>query len=343
MTKKTRASRSKTVAPDSSESAAPPTGAEPAAGEQQRLQKVLAAAGIGSRRKCEELILSGRVEVDRQVVTHLGAKADPAHQEIRLDGVALPRPKLVHYLVHKPTGVVSTNYDPAGRTRVVDLVPKRDERLFAVGRLDMSSEGLILVTNDGELANRLTHPRYGVAKIYQVEVAGDIQRADLDTLHKGVHLAEGFAHVESARVLTRFGKSTLVEIVLKEGRNREIRRLLARGGHKVLRLKRIALGPVRLGELPSGDWRPIEPGELRALRQAAAGRAPRMRKKRPRKAAAPKRASAPRAPQPTVIGGDPESERRPKVRDRGPKIGASGTKIRRPRAGQPKQKAKRRP
>lgn len=342
MTSPPRRSRSKNPTPDSAELPAGEDAAAPAAGHEQRLQKVLAAAGIGSRRKCEELIQSGRVEVDRQVVTHLGAKADPARQEIRLDGVLLPRPKRVHYLVHKPVGVVSTNYDQAGRPRVVDLVPKRDERLFAVGRLDMSSEGLILVTNDGDLANRLTHPRYGVAKTYQVEVAGAIERADLDALCKGVHLAEGFAHVESARILTRFQKSTLLEIVLKEGRNREIRRLLARSGHKVLRLKRVALGPLRLGELPSGDWRPIESGELRALRQAAAGRAPRPRRARARKAApARKRAKPAETRLPTIIGGDPESKP-PAKRGQG-KPAERGAKLLRARHGKPKHKPKRRP
>jgi 23S rRNA pseudouridine2605 synthase len=190
---------------------------------------------------------------------------------------------------------------------VIDLLPMRDERLFAVGRLDMSSEGLILVTNDGELANRLTHPRYGVEKTYHVEVAGQIERADLEAMKKGVHLAEGFAHVENAQVRAKYKQSTLLEIVLKEGRNREIRRLLARQGHKALRLKRIALGPLRLGELPSGDWRPITSGELRDLRQAASGRAAPFRRKRgPRKPATPRVAQSKTAKPrlPTVIGGD---------------------------------------
>ncbi len=196
--KRTRVSRADVPLKQAGPSSTTSRANGPNSSDEQRLQKVLAAAGIGSRRKCEELILTGRVEVDRQVVTQLGAKADPARQEIRLDGLPLPRPRLVHYLVHKPVGVVSTNYDQSGRPRVIDLLPLRDERLFAVGRLDMSSEGLILVTNDGELANRLTHPRYGVEKTYQVEVAGQIERADLEAMQKGVHLAEGYAHVESA-------------------------------------------------------------------------------------------------------------------------------------------------
>jgi 23S rRNA pseudouridine2605 synthase len=236
-----------------------------------RLQKVLASAGLGSRRQCEELILSGRVEVDRKVVTALGTKADPQRQEIRVDGVPLPRPRLVYFMVNKPPGVVSTNHDPSGRPRVIDLVDYSG-RLFAVGRLDMSSEGLILVTNDGELANQLTHPRYGVTKTYQVEVAGTLERSDLEKLRKGVHLSEGFAKVVSAKVVRQYKQSTLVEIILNEGRNREIRRILARVGHKVLRLTRIAVGPVRLGSLPTGAVRRLMPDEIRALqREGAAG------------------------------------------------------------------------
>ena len=223
-----------------------------------RLQKILAAAGVGSRRQCEEVILEGRVEVDRKVVSQLGAKADPFRQEIRLDGNLLAKPKRVYYLVHKPPGVLSTNRDPAGRPRVVDLLAPRGERLFTVGRLDMSSEGLILATNDGELANLLTHPRYGVEKTYHVEVAGAIDRAELTRLEEGMYLAEGFARVVGARIKSRFKKSTLLEITLDEGRNREIRRLLARTGHKVMRLRRIALGPLRLGEVPSGAYRPAD-------------------------------------------------------------------------------------
>ena len=129
----------------------------------ERLQKVLAAAGLGSRRQCEELITTGRVEIDRVVVTELGTRVDPLRQQVRVDGMPLARPKLVYYAVNKPVGVLCTNRDPSGRPRVVDLVPGRDARLFTIGRLDLHSEGLILVTNDGELANRLTHPRYGVS------------------------------------------------------------------------------------------------------------------------------------------------------------------------------------
>jgi len=235
---------------------------------QQRLQKVLAAAGLGSRRQCETLIEEGRVEVDAQVVTRLGTKVDLAGQEIRVDGETLPKPRHVYYAVHKPKGVVSTSRDPAGRPRVIDLVPQRAGRLFNVGRLDRASEGLILVTNDGDLANRLTHPRYGVEKTYHVEVAGRPDRVVLAKLKRGVRLAEGFAQVVRVRIKRHRKQSTVLEMVLDEGRNREIRRLLARVGHKVLRLTRVAVGPVRLGDLPPGSYRELTRTERKALRRS---------------------------------------------------------------------------
>jgi 23S rRNA pseudouridine2605 synthase len=234
----------------------------------QRLQKVLAAAGVGSRRQCEELITAGRVEVDRRVVTELGTKVDPSREEIRLDGLPLPRSKPVYYAVNKPPGVVSTNRDPSGRPRVVDLVPAPGGlRLFTIGRLDLSSEGLILVTNDGELANLLAHPRYGVKKTYRVQVAGRPTQEVLARLRRGVRLAGGLARVDQVRMKSRQKESTILEMVLREGRNREIRRVLARVGHKVLRLARIAVGPVRLGSLPPGACRKLTSKELQALRR----------------------------------------------------------------------------
>jgi 23S rRNA pseudouridine2605 synthase len=234
----------------------------------QRLQKVLAAAGLGSRRDCEDLIREGRVEVDRQVVTELGTRVDPSRQEIRVDGETLRQPKQLYFAVNKPVGVVTTNRDPSGRARVIDLVPT-DERVFAVGRLDRSSEGLILVTNDGEFANRITHPRYGVEKTYLVRVAGEANHKQLERLKRGVHLAEGFARAASIAVKKKHGQSTDLAIVLNEGRNREIRRILARVGHKVLTLKRVAVGPIKLGDLPSGGWRRLMPQEVEALLRVA--------------------------------------------------------------------------
>lgn len=241
----------------------------PAAGE--RLQKVMASAGIGSRRYCEELIAAGRVEVDRRVVRELGTRVDPSRQEVRVDGDPLAKPKRVYFLVNKPVGVVSTNFDPSGRPRVIDLFPNIRERLFTVGRLDLSSEGLLLVTNDGQLANELAHPRYGVEKTYHVLVAGQPAPEVLQQLRQGVRLAEAVARVESVRVRSALKQSTLLEIVLAEGRNREIRRLLAKVGHKVLRLKRVALGGVRLKDLLPGEFRRLNNDELRLLRQRAGG------------------------------------------------------------------------
>ncbi len=257
----TASGRPRVTAPESG-------GAQP---EGERLQKVLSAAGLGSRRACEELITAGRVEVDRATVSQLGTRVDPHRQEIRVDGEPLPQPKRVYYAVNKPAGVVSTHRDPDHRERVIDLVPGDPEGLITVGRLDLGSEGLILVTNDGDLANRLTHPRYGVHKTYRVQVAGRPERETLATLRQGIHLAEGVAHVESAEVKSHRKQSTILELVLAEGRNREIRRMLARLGHKVIRLVRIAVGPVRLGELPPGAYRPLTRQEVVALRRAAGG------------------------------------------------------------------------
>lgn len=233
--------------------------------EGERLQKVLAAAGIASRRQCEQLILEGRIEVDRQVVTELGTRVDVSKHEVRADGEPILCPQRVWFAVNKPPGIVCTNRDPAGRARVIDLIDA-NQRLFTVGRLDRSSEGLILVTNDGELANRLAHPRYELERTYQVVVAGTPSTDRLNLLRRGVHLAEGRVRVARLRVKRRQTSSTVLEMVLTEGRNREIRRMAARIGHKVMSLKRIAFGPVRLGDLPTGQYRSLTSNELRTLR-----------------------------------------------------------------------------
>ncbi len=241
-------------------------GEAPAAAK-QRLQRVLAAAGYGSRRQCEELILAGRVEVDGQRA-ELGMRVDPSQQEIRVDGTKLKLPKKLYYAVHKPAGVVCTHRDPSRRTRVVDLVPA-PSRVFPVGRLDRSSEGLILLTNDGEFANLLAHPRYQVEKTYRTLVAGKPSREVLQKLLRGIHLAEGVARAKSVHVCRSHKQSTELEIVLCEGKNREIRRMLARLGHKVMRLQRIAIGPLRLGKLPVGAYRPLTAAEVAQLKAAA--------------------------------------------------------------------------
>ena len=251
-----------TMARSTTHSKRPPT-ADPA----ERLQKVLARAGFGSRRACEELISSGRVEVDREVVQKLGTSVDPNAQEIRVDGEAIPRTAAAYYLVHKPVGVVCTSRDPSGRPRAIDLVPPTAGRLFTVGRLDLASEGLVLLTNDGDLANQLTHPRYGVEKTYLVTVAGHPEPKHLAALRRGVRLSEGWARVARVKIKSRRKQSTVLEIVLSEGRNREIRRLLARIGHKVQRLVRVAVGPLRLADLPSGAYRRLTWREIDALRK----------------------------------------------------------------------------
>lgn len=234
----------------------------------ERLQKVLAAAGIGSRRACEELITSGRVEVDREIVTILGTRVDPIRQQIRVDGERLPSPSRVVYLLNKPVGVVTTNYDPSGRPRVVDLVPT-DRRLFPVGRLDRTSEGLILVTNDGELGNLLTHPRYGVEKRYLVQVAGVPTQETIESMRQGVALSEATVHAKRVTVRSQHKQSTVLEMVLDEGRNREIRRMLASLGHKVQQLKRIAVGDLTLGNLLPGQWRRLSWEEIEKIRRSA--------------------------------------------------------------------------
>jgi 23S rRNA pseudouridine2605 synthase len=223
---------------------------------------------LGSRRQCEELIGQGRVEIDRQVVAELGTRVDPAAQEIRVDGTVLHRRSHVYYALNKPTGVLCTNNDPAGRARAIDLVPPNAGRLFSVGRLDLGSEGLILLTNDGELANRLTHPRYGVEKTYRVLVAGQPTAEELEQLRRGIHLAEGVARVARVKVVQKQRQSSALEMVLDEGRNREIRRALARVGHKVLRLTRVAIGPLRLGKLKPGEFRRLSPAEVGELQGA---------------------------------------------------------------------------
>jgi 23S rRNA pseudouridine2605 synthase len=241
----------------------------------ERLQKVLAAAGLGSRRQCEELIAAGRVEVDRKIVTQLGTRVEPDKHEVRVDGEALNLGRRVYYAVNKPKGVVTTNRDPSGRPRVVDLVPesrRAGTRLFAIGRLDLNSEGLILVTNDGELANRLTHPRYGVAKVYLAQVAGRPSLEILAKLRRGVHLAEGVARVDEIRVHSQQKDSTWLEITLSEGMNREIRRLLARVGHKVVRLVRVQVGPIKLGKQPPGTARMLTREEIETLVKLEPGR-----------------------------------------------------------------------
>ncbi|MSR58195.1 MAG: rRNA pseudouridine synthase [Planctomycetaceae bacterium] len=231
-----------------------------------RLQRYLAMAGVESRRHCEEFILTGRVTVDRQVVRELGTRIDPDEQEVRLDGERIRVERQVYYLLNKPIGYLCTNRDPDGRPRVIDLFPKDRERLFTVGRLDEHSQGLILVTNDGELANRLAHPRFRVRKVYHVQVAGVPTREIVKQLTEGLYFPEGRFKAAEARLVKIQKQSAVLEIVLTEGQNREIRRLLAKLGHKVQRLQRVTLGPLELGVVPPGHFRPLSPSEVRELK-----------------------------------------------------------------------------
>ena len=231
----------------------------------ERLNKYLAHAGIGSRRHCDDLIVAGRVAINGRPARDLGARVE-AGQRVTVDGQPVRHERHVYWLVNKPRGYLSTNFDPAGRPRVIDLVPYISQRVYTVGRLDEASEGLILLTNDGDLANLLMHPRFGVEKTYQAQVAGHPTAEDQRQLLKGVYLSEGHVKARHVKKLRSQGASTWLRIVLNEGKNREIRRMLARLGHKVLRLERIALGPVKLGSLAPGKARRLTRVEVDALR-----------------------------------------------------------------------------
>ncbi|MBE1878938.1 pseudouridine synthase [Myceligenerans pegani] len=232
-----------------------------------RLQKVLAQAGFGSRRACEELIERGHVEVDGVLVTELGVRVDPATAVIHVDGlrVQLDQDKITLAL-HKPHGVVSTMHDPQGRPTVAELIKDREERLFHVGRLDADSEGLLLLTNDGELANRLSHPKYQIPKTYVVTVeGGPIYPRIVKDLTRGVELDDGPARLDSVKVLQEVTDATLLEVVLHEGRNRIVRRMFDAVERPVTRLVRTRVGPIRLGDLKPGRTRVLGRVELGQL------------------------------------------------------------------------------
>ena len=252
-----------------------------------RLQKLLAAAGIDSRRKCEEYVVTGRVTVDGEVVTDPGRKVDPESHDVRLDGERIRPQKKRYYLLNKPPGYLCTNYDRAGRPKAVDLIPSRDARLFTVGRLDEGSQGLLLVTNDGELAQRLAHPRYQVPRVYRVQVAGIPTAETLAQLRKGVYFTEGRFHLKRTKRLKTHGKSAFLEVELTHGQNREIRRLFARAGHKVMWLQRVSFGPIKLGDLPAGRFRPLRGDEIKALHDFVRRGGPAERPKLPAKGRRP--------------------------------------------------------
>ena len=231
-----------------------------------RLQKLLAMSNVASRRKCEELMLDGQVEVDGEVVTRLGTKVDPRTAVIRVSGKRLPPvSEKVYLAVNKPRGVVSTMSDPEGRRTLQDLVADRPERLFHVGRLDTDTAGLIILTNDGDFAQRLAHPSYEVDKTYVAEVEGEIYRRTLKQLTEGVTLDDGPVTVSNARIIEAGKEKSIVELVIHEGRNRIVRRLMDHIGYPVRRLTRTQIGPVVLRGLLSGQMRDLTLDELGEL------------------------------------------------------------------------------
>ena len=234
--------------------------------EGERLQKVLARVGIGSRRVCEDLIAEGRVLVDGEVAV-LGRRVDVETALIELDGAPIGvRPDLVHYLLNKPAGVVTTADDPHGRPTVVGLVPT-EPRVFPVGRLDFDTEGLLLLTNDGELAHRLTHPSFGVEKEYVAELQGSPSRAALRRLREGIQLDDGVTAQARAALL----EPSVLRLTIHEGRNRQVRRMCDAIGHPVVRLIRTRIGPLADRSLAPGAWRDLTVDELRSLQRAVAG------------------------------------------------------------------------
>lgn len=234
-----------------------------------RLQKVLAEAGVGSRRHCEELIAAGRVKVDGKIIGRFGERVDPQQVVIHVDGRRVEtRTEMRYYALNKPRGVVSTMSDPSGRRTLADYIEDVTERVYHVGRLDTDTEGLILLTNDGELSHRLLHPSFGVTKTYLAEISGPIPRDLGRRLRAGVELDDGPAKADAFRIVEQSGKRVMVEVTLHEGRKHIVRRLLAEAGFPVRQLARTEFGPVRLGRLKPGSIRSLtvrEIGELYAV------------------------------------------------------------------------------
>ncbi|MCZ6836696.1 MAG: pseudouridine synthase [Planctomycetota bacterium] len=264
-----------------------------------RLQKILAAAGVGSRRACEQLIFEGEVSVNGHVITKMPAWVNPHKDHVTVRGRKIKTPESgVYIMLYKPRGYVCTNDDPEDRPRVVDLVRHHSRtRLYSVGRLDLDSSGLLLLTNDGELANRLTHPRYGVHKIYEVTVAGSLDDKDVQRLERGLYLTASRPRnprnprksrssqkpqqptkskatrtaQSSLEIIKRDRDQTRLRLELGEGRNRQIRRMMAQMGHPVKKLRRLRMGPLKLKDLQPGQWRELTPKELISLKKAAYG------------------------------------------------------------------------
>jgi len=235
---------------------------------EQRLQKVLAAAGVDSRRKCEELILEGAVRVNRKVVDKLPAFVDPEKDVITVNGRKIRAAQKVYFLLNKPKGVICTNRDPQGRKKAIDLV-HTGERIFCVGRLDADTTGLIILTNDSKLANKLTHPRYGMAKTYVVRVKAKIAADQIEKLKRGIWLAEGKTGRASVKILKRTHKESLIEITIRQGLNRQVRRMMAKVGLPVRALTRTQIGKLTARGLGVGKFRALTKAEVAYLKKAA--------------------------------------------------------------------------
>lgn len=251
----------------------------PADDARDRLQKVLAHAGLASRRVVEDMISAGRIKVNGKVA-RLGDRVDPANDEVEVDGSRYPiSAGAVYYLINKPVGVVATAADPQGRPTVLDLVDPPG-RVWPVGRLDVDSEGALILTNDGDLTQRLTHPSFEVPKTYLAEVTGNVGHDALRTLRRGVSLEDGLTAPAEVAVVDRVAGGTLLELVLREGRNRQVRRMAEAVGHPVRRLVRVAIGPVVLGRLKPGAFRRMAPAEVSTLYRAAQSPVDRSTKRR---------------------------------------------------------------
>ncbi len=238
---------------------------------EQRLQKVLAAAGIASRRRCEELIVEGEVRVNRQVVDELPAFVDLEKDIITVNGKRIRSSAKEYYLLNKPKSVICTNSDPQGRRKAIDIVYSKS-RIFCVGRLDMDTSGLIVLTNDSELTNKLTHPRYELAKTYVAHVKGEITGDEVEKLKKGIWLAEGKTNKAAIKILKRNNKESLVQITVRQGINRQIRRMLAKVGLNVKSLKRIKIGKLTDRGIGVGQYRKLTNAEIKYLESATSGR-----------------------------------------------------------------------
>ena len=233
----------------------------------QRLQKILASAGVASRRKCEQLICDGAVLVNKEVIDRLPAFADPDKDVITVNGRKIKQAPKVYFLLNKPRGVVCTNSDPRGRKKAIDLVPNR-QRVYCAGRLDADTTGLILITNDSELTNRLTHPRYELPKTYIATVKGQVKAEQVEKLKRGIWLADAKTKRSSVKMLKHGPNESVLQLVIRQGLNRQVRRMLAKVGLRVKSLKRIKIGTVNIKGLGVGKFRPLSKSELTYLRKA---------------------------------------------------------------------------